>query len=71
MERRKVENFDQIELHFENQNTNETKSNNEKPYRVIRVKLNDNIKLNKYILKKVMVKKSQFEMYPTLDKFLK
>lgn len=63
--------FDQIELHFENQNFDETKSKKEKPYRVIRVKLNDSVKLSKYILKRVMVKKSQFEMYPTLDKFLK
>jgi hypothetical protein len=63
--------FDQIELHFENQNIDKTKSCLEKPYRVIRIKLNDNVKLSKYILKRVLVKKNQFENYPIFDRFLK
>lgn len=63
-------NSDSIELHFE-VTGNIGSKNDDKKYKVIKVKLNDSIRLSKYALKKVLVKKSLFEIYPTLDKFLK
>ena len=59
---------DSIELHFE---ISGKADQADKKYKVIKVKLSENIRLSKYALKRVLIKKSQFEMYPTLDKFLK
>ncbi len=62
-----MENLDLIELHFEITNPKD----HEKRYQVIRVNLNESIRLSKYILKKILVKKNSFENYPRLDKFTK
>ncbi len=63
-----IEDQDLIELYFE---VNGKSNSEEKKYKVIKVKLSENIKLSKYALKRVLIKKSQFEIYPTFDKFLK
>ena len=66
-----MNNQDSIELHFEISDTKNSSKEDEKKYRVIRVNLSESIRLSKYILKKVLVKKNQFEIYPTVDKFTK
>ena len=59
---------DSIELHFEITGKSDQ---DDKKYKVIKVNLSEKVRLSKYALKRVLIKKNQFEMYPTMDKFLK